>query len=41
MSGKKISIIYVDKIGHYIIKTILSDDFIQYIKEDENEEFSW
>jgi 3-dehydroquinate synthase len=41
VSGKKISIIYVDKIGHYIIKTILSDDFIQYIKEDENEEFSW
>ena len=27
VSGKKISIIYVDKIGHYIIKTILSDDF--------------
>lgn len=26
MSGKKLSIIYVDEIGHFIVKTILSED---------------
>lgn len=41
MSGKKLSIIYVDEIGHFIVKTILSEDIIKYIKEGKNEEFPW